>query len=395
MIAPSPVLRRGRRICVLIAAVSLLSACAEAPTTLTVWSNVAETAYLVERYNAVHERDVTFRYVENLTSALTQRHNDADVVVGRWINTPPLFELFSPRATYSEAVPAEPSQEAKDAPLLQLSFNTPTLLMTPETAMSLPPITVSMDELATLYQEDEQEIHFAPGLDAETLYTLYRARGFVPTVNERGNPIWDEARFTAADEAIHRWRTDYNGGGERERTYIERYLYEPPLRLIDKGRLSVILQRSDQAFSWRFFSQRHYDFRWLSSPGDRITANDNVVYAGVVASTRAFSHATDFLSWLIAPQTQIEVLHRKLEDRLDSFGFLEGFSTIDRVNEVLANEIYPELAGTIPIMANVIFPPTLPRYWDEARHEVVFPTLQREEHEMRGPLERWYRQRGD
>ena len=54
---------------------------------LLVWSNVTDTAFFVERYNLLSDRPVHFRYIENLSETLTQETIEADLIVGRWVNT--------------------------------------------------------------------------------------------------------------------------------------------------------------------------------------------------------------------------------------------------------------------------------------------------------------------
>jgi hypothetical protein len=93
----------------------------------------------------------------------------------------------------------------------------------------------------------------------------------------------------------------------------------------------------------------------------------------------------------------VELTAAKLDARIESFGFLGGFSTVEETNRRIAREIYPDLEGRIPQPRAVRFSGPLPRYWNEARRAVVMPFLRgnASSTELASELERWYRQRGD
>jgi len=389
-------LRRIGRVSLTVLLTVLVVACSDQDDPLVVWSNVPETAFLVERYNFIHDRDVRFRYVENLTERFTQERPEADVIIGRWINTPPVNALMRSHESYLTIETDLPPVDAGPY-WIPLSFNLPVLAALPDVADQLPDFAVSLDDIAELYATDTPPMHFAPAADPRAVYTLHRVLGFLPTVDEQGVPTWDEQRLRRASARVREWRSEHNGGLEQERTYIERYLYERPVQQLEKNRISAVYFGSEELFTWRFFDERNVDFRWLAGPEQQLYAKENVVYGGIPSTTDQITSATRFLTWVNDPDAQISIMRDKLTARIESFGFLEGFSFHEPVNRHLQEEIYPELSGRIPHPEAVTFSGPLPRYWDEARSDVVEPHLleEAESGALETELTQWYRQRGD
>ena len=388
-----------------LAAAALATSCSRPTEPLVVWSNVPEVSFVVERYNFLHDTDARFRFVENLTQALTQERPEADLVIGRWVNTPPVNALMEDRESYAASLdlPSEIDGGPSEALLnsgpqwVPLSFSLPTLVMRPGTDVSDSAVSATLADLGALYRADTPPVHFAPLSNPETMYALHRSLGFVPSVASDGSPAWDSARLGAAMDAVRSWQEEFNGGNAAESVYVERYLYEDRFRQLDKNRVSVVYMPSNELFTRRFFDERRYDFRWLSGTDGTITANEDVVYGGVPDSSTRRAAAVRMLSWLTTTQAQVDFMRAKIEARVDSFGFLDGFSTLTATNRAMERELYPELAGRIPGTAALQFSGALPRYWDEARRDVVEPYLRNntEPERLTDALELWYRQRGD
>lgn len=376
-----------------------LTSCTEVEGPLVVWSNVPEVAFVVERYNHLEDRTVQFRYVENLTQALTQQRPEADVVIGRWVNTPVVNRLMLPRLGYfPEDGPIDTTVLAASPAWIPLSFNLPTLAFRPDSPLdTTPSYALSLTDLEVLYGNDPDRIHFAPSMDADTLYALHRSLGFAPVADDAGGARWSEGALERAVQRIRNWQVEHNGGPEAERVYGERYLYVPLLRQLEMGRIGVVEMSSHDLFTWRFFDERAFAFRWLAAPDGSVTIGENVVYGGIPGTSDRRNDAVRFLEWLTDPAVQVELVRAKIEHRVDSFGVLDGFSTIRETNRILEMEIHRDLAGRIPDPGALRFPDPLPQYWDEARSAVVEPHMQAgsSSDELAAALDLWYRQRGD
>ncbi|MFW5827799.1 MAG: hypothetical protein ACOCU4_06895, partial [Alkalispirochaeta sp.] len=169
-------MRRIARPWLIVLATVLVGACAEEDEPLVVWSNVAETAFLVERYNFIHDADLQFRYVGNLTERFTQERPEADVIIGRWVNTPPVNALMRSR---EDSFTIETDLPPVDAGpyWIPLSFNLPAVATLPDVADQLDDFAVALDDLANLYTTDTPPVHFAPAADPQAVYILHRVLG--------------------------------------------------------------------------------------------------------------------------------------------------------------------------------------------------------------------------
>lgn len=402
----SPAGHATRLVSLISLAILTLAGCAQEEHPVLVWSNVPEVAFLVERYNHDTESAVRFRYVSNLAESLTQQYPEADVVIGRWINTPPVNALMVNTAEYVGAIGGDripPELRTISPQWLPLSFNLPTIVARGDTWSDESVRTVTLAELANLAAADGGPLPFAPLSDSAGVYAVVRSLGFVPEVGPSGEPDWNPARLTGAIAALREWQETANGGFAAESAYIERYLYDPPHRQLETRRVRTYYGSSERVFTWRFFDDRRHAFRWLTGPDGRIYAGENVVYGGIPEASTRRAAARRFLQWIVDPAVQRSYVAEKIDARVDSFGFLDGFSTIDAVNRSIGAEIYPQLLGRVPRATVVEFSGALPRYWNEAREVIVEPylveTLQEPVSDpdpvLRTALDAWYRQRGD
>lgn len=384
----------------------LLTSCAPRESEpLVVWSDVSEMAFVIERYNYIHDQQVRFVPVDDLTQALTQEAPEADLVVGRWVHTPVVNALMLP---YRNTLAPEAYQHidagllALSSPWLPLSFNLPALFASAGQRLPGDGLRLSLADLGELYTEDSGVLHFVPSRSPETMYALQRSLGFSISLEQEDQ---DETRGGTRDirglersmAAVRAWQREYNGGLEQEAAYSQRLLYERPERLLETGRTTVVYAAGNDLLDWNFTGQRRFHFRWLAGPDGTIHANEDVVYAAVPESSGEREAAARLLAWLIDPQAQQDLIRAKVAARVDSFGIYDGFSTIAEVNRFIAREIVPDVAGRIPRPAAVVFPSALPRYWDEARDAVVAPFMitSPDGEGLERELALWYNQRGD
>lgn len=375
---------------------------------LLVWSNVTDTAFFVERYNLLSDRPVHFRYIENLSETLAQETIEADLIVGRWVNTAGVNTRMVPIGSQSLGSRYDSPDDAIDAPFtaatstwIPLSYNLPAVVYATEHFRTESEFAVTFAELSdalrpTKANSDPPPV-FAPTASPLGMYAIYRSLGFSPGVDEAGNPQWQRRDLQHAIDTVTEWLVEQYGSPAEERAYVSEFLYDPSLRRIEENRIGAVYQQSSTLFSWSFLEDRRLDFRWLADEQQRIAVADNVVYAGIPADSNATSAAIELLEWLTTPAVQVELVEAKIAARIDTFGFLDGFSTISDVNTKMVHSVYPRLIGKVPTPGVLTVPTTQPRYWNEAVERVVAPfftdpggaaTLERE-------IRRWYLQRGD
>lgn len=372
--------------------------CNQTPQPLVIWSNVPDTAFLVELYNSDADQPVRFRYVENLTEALTHQRVDADIVIGRWVNNPPTRALM---VNNDDRQPWEP-----------IAFNLGTVVFDGAHARLSPDFAVTLDEIggnlrprADSSDAPPETMRFVPTLSPRFLYEMVRIGGAEPEPAPGGGARWDADAFNPAFQAIRDWQTRWNESPVAEQEYRERYLYEPWYRLLDNRRVLGVYLPSNRLFDWSYFAGTTLDFRWLSDNAGMIPVLEDVVYVGIpLASTRR-TQAYRFITWTTDPENQIRLMHHKTDQRIDSFGVFGGFSTRAETNRRMVREIHTSLAGRIPDPSSLVFPGPRPRYWDEALEAVIYPFLARSftttslesdgSDQLQRELQRWYNQRGD
>jgi hypothetical protein len=396
---------------------SLASCSAPTDDPLIVWSNVSDTAFFVERYNLVSDTPVHFRYIENLTETLTQETIEADLVIGRWVNTPGVNTRMTPiggkGSTDTEGARALRSRsgspgQAIAAPFaaatstwIPLSYNLPAVVYATEHFRMEPSFAVTFtglsDALRPTAANSEPPPVFAPTASRDGMYAIYRSLGFSPGVDEAGTPQWQRRDLQRAIDTVTQWLTDQYGSPEEERAYVRDFLYDPPVRRIEANRTGAVYQDSATLFSWSFLEDRRLDFRWLADDQQRIAVTDNIVYAGIPADSDAPSAATALLKWLTTPAVQVELVEAKVTARIDTFGFFDGFSTIPDVNTEMIHVVYPQLTGRVPAPGVLTVPTTQPRYWNEAVERIVAPFFARpgDASVLEQEIRRWYLQRGD
>lgn len=386
---------------------SALMGCTPEPEPLVVWSNVSDTAFLVELYNRDAEQPISFRYTGNLTEALTQQRVDADVVIGRWVNNPPARERMLP--------------EWDEEPWVPLAFNLGTIVFdasraristdrSPSIAITPHEVGEHLRRLAAAPDSEPEPMRFVPTLDPRFLYEMIRVGGVVPEPYPEGGPRWSAERYDGAFATIREWQATWNESSAAERAYREQYLYEPWYRLLENQRVFAVYIPSTEFLDWSFFGGTTLDFRWLAQENGQIQVLEDMVYAGIPASSARRNKARQFIAWIRDPDTQLALMHHKIDQRIDSFGVFGGFSMEGETNRRMARDIYPELAGRIPPADMLAIPGPRPRYWNEALEAVVHPFLGAgadrdlesegtappgEGEELGRQLRRWYDQRGD
>jgi hypothetical protein len=396
---------------ILAPAVLILASCSgpqERP--LVVWSNVTDVAFAVERYNLLENQQVHFKFVPDLAQALTQERSDADLVIGRWVNTPIVNRLMVPVESYRQRrngtaggiTNVDPIFRKDETPWVPLSYNLPAFIFTEADLYVTGSFGLTLERLETDIvftdtADGEPPPVFAPSADPAGLYALYRSLGYDVTVDDTGSPRWSTRSLTDAMNRVRSWQERVHGGSREEGRYVADYLYDPPRRQLENRRIGVVYGSTDTAFDWSFLGDRNLGFRWLLRGDGRIPVHENIVYAGIPRETGRRDSAVTFLQWITTPSVQVDLVSEKIDSRIDTFGFLEGFSTVPEVNTELSRTVYPKLRGRIPAPEALAVPGILPRYWNEAVEQVVAPFLVQPEsaEDLTARLERWYRQRGD
>jgi hypothetical protein len=368
-----------------------LSGCS--PTAVVLWTNVPDLVPAVELYNASqseHVVELVFR--ADLGSALRLAETPPDLIVGTSIEDGGTARLLQPldrlmrRELDSEWFYAEllaaGSRNGRQH-LLPISFNLPVIYFSgrlPEIGAS---IIITPEEMRTggeAFNAAEGEawvrLAYSPIWNPSFLYQYVRTIGFQSHEAENGGPAWRHDLVEAGIAAAEAW-IDEQGGWEADRAFQQKYLYDPQIELVRRGRVAFGYDTSDRFFSRSDVRREGLSFRWLGTEGT-IHALEEVVYAGIPVGAKSRRGAERFLVSLLTEQQQSLVMESVLKKRVNSFGFVGGFSSLWRVTERQLPVHYPELAGRIPPSRWLRFAPASPRHWDSIVREVVEPWLMRE-----------------
>ena len=382
---------RSRTLLLAALAASTLTGCTQ--TAVTLWTNVPEIVPAVELFNASQDEHVVeIVYQAQLGSALRLAETPPDLVVGTFIEDRRTARLFAPldrflrreldRDEFYGELLASGAEDGRQH-LLPVAFNLPLVYFTSE----VPPVGESIVRTpaeiravgeAFNAQEDERWIRLAysPIWNPSFLYEYLRLQGFVASEADDGAPEWSFEALVSGVAGAREW-LEAHGGAEADLAFQEKYLYDPQVELVRRGRVAFGYEASDSYMSLSNARRDGLGFRWLGEERS-IRVLERVVYAGIPAGARSTAGAERFLADLFALDRQITLVESSLRKRLDPFGVAGGFSSLWRMNEEHLGDYYPELRDRIPPAAWLDFPPPSPRHWGEIVTEVVEPWLIRE-----------------
>lgn len=362
-------------------------------TAVVLWTDVPEIVPAVETFNASQDRHVIeIVYEREIASALRLAKAPPDLVVGRFIeNTStredlqPLDRLLRRELDADEFYPELLATGASDGRqyLLPVAFNLPLVYFASRVSEVGTPLVIEPQEMRSRAEtfnamEDERWIRLAysPAWNQEFLYQYIRTLGFAVHEGEEGLPEWPFESVVAGVTAAREW-LELNDGAEADSAFEERYLYDPQLQLVGRGRVAYGYERSNDFFSLSAAQRDDLGFRWFGS-GTSIHVLEDIVYAGIPNGAKAGDGARAFLRDFFTVDRQVEVVESALRKRVDAFGVAGGFSSLWRLNEAHLADYYPEIEGMIPPASWLEFPAASPRHWGKIVTQVVEPWLMRE-----------------
>jgi Bacterial extracellular solute-binding protein len=402
-------LRRAGRSALAVAAVcALLVGCSliREPTVRMI-TDRAEMAAYVDRFNALQTdvrielswREAPFQSVLDGTQA--------DLVVGEWLASPAVLDRFDSLGDIVKPGRIDPSwfyggllaMGSRDnrTVLLPLSFSLPAIVFyKPDMQAELSSMFMPLDTLRSLSKAFNAQsksggfsaMGFSPFwnqdfLDAAAL--LFGAR-FRPGRN--GLPAWDQDGLAKTVDFARAWLSEVNGGASADEAFTSRNWVQPWYKLITGKKILFALASFTDYFALPEEKRRDLDFRWLSL-GNSIPVMNNVLFAGVLRSSRNKRGAKAFLEWFCNPSVQRTLLDVNQSRRIGVFGVTNGFSALKSINEKELPPRYPFLLGHIPSESILAFPETLPDNWLAVRNQVIRPWIRQSASGTEGqPLEK-------
>jgi hypothetical protein len=181
-----------------------------------------------------------------------------------------------------------------------------------------------------------------------------------------GLPAWDEAGLKKTVDFTRSWINEVNGGSGNDAKFADRALVQPWYRLLTSEKTLFSLTSFTALFALPDDKRHDFDFRWLSQDG-LVPVMDDVLFAGILRSSRNKAEARTFLLWFGNPSTQQSLLAANQSKRIGVFAVTNGFSALKSINEKDLPQRYPLLLGHIPLERLLVFPETLPDNWVKVR----------------------------
>jgi ABC-type glycerol-3-phosphate transport system substrate-binding protein len=356
--------------------------------TVTLVTDRPEMAAYVDRFNAV-QSDV--KVVVSWQETPSQAALDGvagDVVIGEWLSAPAVMDRMDGLGDLVKPGKIDPSwfyarllaMGSRDnrPVLVPLSFSLPAIVYNPARLQSDPStMIISMDSLRTLgklYNRTAKtgglvNVGFSPGWYPDFMTDAWLLLGARVRPGRSGLPAWDEAGMQRTVDLARGWMAETNGGVDADLAFQTRNFVQPWYKLLSSGKTLFALASFTDLFRLSEEERRSFDFRWLSQDGV-VPVNADVLFAGILRSSRDKKGARAFLQWFSTPSVQQALLAVNQSRRIGVFGVTDGFSALKAINEKDFTMKYPLLLGHVPLENLLVFPETLPDNWLKVRDEL-------------------------
>jgi len=386
---------RIRSACIGVLFAILMCGCSRNKNDITIiWTDQPEFASYVELFNASQSKyRVVVDFKQNPADALINARVTPDIVIGPWLKGEktrsrliPVDYLFNELKLNSKLFYA-PLLDLGNVQgrqyLLPVSFNLPVLIFSSDSQnLVTEDFSLSLDHIETLahnYNIEKNGVYshmgFSPRWNSESLYIT--AQLFNTRFEEDKSLFkWNQNALDNAITYLRNWTRTINTSVTAENDFEFKYLYDPPYKLVTKGRNLFSFMTSDELFVLPQDKIQNIDFRWITKDS-KTPVKDNIIYMGICREAKNLEAAEAFVSWFFNEKNQREMLerNRKMGTMDSSFGISGGFSSLKTVNEKSFPLYYPPLLGHLPPTDNLAVPRILPNNWDILKESIVIPYL--------------------
>lgn len=414
------IMKNQRLILFLIIPALFLAGCSIPDNTAEMWTSIPELAAYADLFNSSQS---TFRvkvvYKENPGHEFLRSGVIPDLIIDTGLNSRRYSSHFSDLNFLFDEKKGHITKDAFYPGLLDLSSGDNQLLTLPM-SFNLPLLyykaeNSGADERNALLDQSEIQRRamdfeakgtpgfpvrgFSPLWNGMYIFSLMQLRGVSFHEDDDGNIRWNQEVMDKTFREIETWRSLRGRTLTEEMTFMEKYLYQPPYKLILQGRILY-----SYSTAWDFYQipnqERHnLAFHWMSD-GRQVPVLDSILFAAVPRKGEDKKAAAEFLSWFFRVETQEEILEYTQFNRIRSFGIARGFSSLISVTGLAFSKYYPALLGTFPAPGELLFPRILPPEWGEMSRDLIPGWLLSTAQGLANtpPLEEalrtWYNQRG-
>ena len=357
-------------------------------------TNRAEMAAYVDRYNAIQsDVKVEITYQDAPAQAVLDGAQ-ADAVIGQWLSTPAVMDRLDALGDIVKPGKVDPAWfyggllamgSRDNRPfLIPISFTLPAIVYV-RTSADLPnKMFMPLDDLQTMSKAFNKTnktglpiaVGFSPladwNVDFLTASALLFGARFRPGRNAL--PAYDDSGLGKTTDFLRMWLNQVNGGTASDAAFSTQNRVQPWYKLLSSGKSLFALASFTDFFALPVEERHDFDFRWLSQD-NMVPVMDDVLFAGVLRSSRNRAEARAFLQWFCSPAVQQILLNVNQSKRIGVFGVTDGFSALKTINERDLPQKYPVLLGHIPLDSILTFPGLLPDNWVKVRDSVIVPWI--------------------
>ncbi len=372
-------------------------------------SSSIEIAFFAEQFNISQNRHkIEFYYSPNCREQLLNK-NLPDIVIdwdiqdtAKFTNFKTLRGLSVNKKNIYEDLLRSGEYKGRQK-LIPLAFNLPLVAYKHQKGNPEYPKWLTLDQLsqaASLHNREKnnqyQYLGFSPTWDKNSLYLAYRIFGLYFTSTAEGISV-DKENLEKTELKINNWVYNLIPKIEWEETFKNKFIYTPGYKLINDRRILFYYYPSNSYFSIPEKERVNLLFSWISD-GEKILADESVLYAALPQIKGNNKGGKAFLKWLLNPKVQSELIYKKNQSVLDSFGFCNGFSCLKEINNTVLPFIYPQMRQNIPKESEIDFSTeSIPRLV-QARDAVITEWMlnqlnQKNQLDLPTELNKWLKQK--
>ena len=382
---------RFLRFAVLLFALAFLSC--NGNKTALIWTDRPELAFYGEYFNTAQGRyKVEIRYFDSPAGELKNANVRPDIIVGSWLKSASTGAYFKPldnffganklsRTVFYPQLLAVGRVERSQY-FLPVSFNAPAIVFARDKATGLSnPFTIGLEEIKKMgkaYNAESRGIYtrmgFSPFWNNDFLFIT--ATLFGASFREAAPIAWNSAALNRSMSYIYDWTQEANTGNNAEEDFTFKYFFEPPVKMVQSGRILFTYMESSDFFTLSEDSRGSLDFRWIAEQ-NAIPMAEGSVYMGLPKKGKSPQAAKAFVQWFLQLETQRQLLESSRANRMDEtvFGICGGFSALSPVTEQVFPKFYEDLLGHMP-PAELLSPANiLPGNWPVLKKRIVLPYL--------------------
>ena len=361
-----------------------------AKKTFVIWTDQPAIITYIENFNTSRKSvKAELVYKSNPANEIRKTKTHPDLVISSGLNSVRVVDNFSrtdslfSKNKISSSIfyrnLLERGTVSGKQVLIPVSFNLPALMFRKgEVSYNISNFVLSEQNLTDISKDFNSKnsslIAFSPRWNKNFLVHMAALYGASFRENSEGRLAYNLDNIEKSLSFVRDFIDKTNNGIENDKAFEDKYLYKRAENLLDEGKIFFSFTDLRNFYATSQKERINLNFRWTAKD-DFITANEDIIYAGIPKHAENKKGAAEFLEWFFSHDTQQMLMESAKEKRTRSFGICMGFSSIKSVNEQIFPKYYPLLVGHIPPEDILEFPGPHPVEWERIKKEAVLDWL--------------------